>query len=95
MKAIEYAEKYKQHLDPAITDETKASLMRSIAHEMFDEMQDLVSKRHIKTDSAFDSLLREFNQKGNKINNELGNPFMRNWFICLWDELSARVKTKV
>ena len=95
MKAVEYAEKYKELALCDITSERKQHLVYLMSQEMFSEMQDLIEKRHINTDTAFDSLLKEFNQKGNKINNELGNPFMRNWFTCLWGELSAIAKTRV
>ena len=90
MKAKEYAEKYKWLSKPDISVDENKTLLIAMFKEMLDEMIVLIEKRHIRTDSAFESLKKEFNQKGNAISQNLGGVLKRGWFLMLYDLVKSK-----
>ena len=92
MKSKEYADKYRALENPNITDKEYVSCVKNLFHEMFDEFMDLSAKRHIKTRAGQDALLREMNDKGNKISNLLGDAMKKDWFLILVKSIERKVK---
>ena len=85
MKAKEYAEKYRDLQRSDISPAENKVLITAMYKELLDEMIDLIQKRQIRTDSAFESLKKEFNQKGDAINRNLGGVLKHGWFLILWE----------
>ena len=85
MKAKEYAEKYRDLQRPDISPAENKALINAMCKELLDEMFDLVQKRQIRTDAAFESLKKEFNQKGDAISRNLGGVLKRGWFLIFWE----------
>ena len=94
MKAKEYAEKYKGLSKPDISADENKTLINAMFKEMIDEMIVLIEKRHIRTDSAFESLKKEFNQKGNAISQNLGGVLKRGWFLMLYDLVERKKESE-
>lgn len=86
MKAKEYAEKYRDLQKPISISEA-TTLINSMYGEMLDEMRELIQKRHIVTDTAFNSLKKEMNQKGDAISRNLGGVLKRGWFLITWENI--------
>lgn len=92
MKAKEYAEKYRDLQRPDISPAENKALIDAMYKELLDEMIDLVQKRQIRTDAAFESLKKEFNQKGDAISRNLGGVLKRGWFLMLWEAIENHKK---
>jgi hypothetical protein len=68
MKAQDYFEKYKESVyNEAL--EGKADAVTEMFHAFMREINDLIKTRHIKTDKAAISVIKEVNQKWNKLAN--------------------------
>ena len=62
--------------------------------ELVDEFKDVATTRHIASMSALNALAKEFNQKGNKITELLGNPLQKDWFKSLFSDLVGKISER-
>lgn len=67
MKANEYIKKYKPRIIFTKNDEEWAKVMKELFIELLVETYEIKAARHISTDAGFFALLKEFNDKANRI----------------------------
>ena len=83
MRAEDYQVKYAEKFKNVDTDEAFVSVVSKLFNDLDDELRVLRKIRHIRSDTEFLSLVKEMNNKANKISDSLGHPLKDEWFVVL------------
>lgn len=95
MKATDYAQKYNPLFSETVERrdvDAHLDLVANLFNEMHAEMFDIAEKRHAKSLDAIHALVREFNTKGNKINELCGNTLAKHWFAIAMNSIFEQAK---
>ena len=84
MRAKEYIEKYSKLKDENISISRGIECINALYADMLDEMKCLLTARRISSKSAFKSLLKEFNIKGNRMCEAFH--LRNNWFLLVFSQ---------
>lgn len=88
MKTKEYVGKYIKLAEyKTLPDSEFVTLTKELFWDMVDELKEVALNRHIASVSGMDALVKEFNNKGNRISELLDEPLQKNWFATLFSDL--------